>query len=116
MIDELLKEKPVVIIVGNIPDIPDLIGRIYNKYKITPILFAPRRPVSLGIITKYKFKRMEYPDNEYYILHTLLDLHSDTPSHTCILLTGNGFPDNMLKNLESSFIIKKHNELFLNDQ
>ena len=79
--------------------------------------YATKRPkIYFPRILKYKFNRLIYPKNPYYLLHTLLDLNSNENNrYTYILVPLTPSYENFIKKnqsvIEPSYIIKSYKEL-----
>ena len=64
-----------------------IIKTLNKKYNIIPILFATERPTKLSsLFIHYTFWNQELPNNNYYTVHTILDISKSLSSEHRILI------------------------------
>ena len=107
----ILKSCPFVILLGDSQISPIIINALNKDYGIVPYLYATYRPHHIPGTLKYKFFRLKYPKNLYYMLHTLTDFNSkENNRYTTILFPVSKpyetFVEAHKNDLETSFIIQ----------
>jgi len=109
----ILKSRPFIVLLGNSPINPIIINALNKDYDIVPYLYATTRPHHIPGTINYKFIRLKYPENLYYLLHTLTDFNSNEKNHyTTILIPISKiyekFVEDHRDDLEQSFIIRSN--------
>ena len=107
----ILKSRPFVILLGKTQITPIVINAINKDYDIIPYLYSTARPHHISGILRYKFFRLKYPENLYYIILTLKDFSKNNDNrYTAILIPMTKKYSNLVEtnkeDLESSFIIR----------
>ena len=75
-----------VLLLGHNNQTAKIIKVLNKKHNITPILFAANRPNKLlSLFIHYTFCKQEFPNNNYYTVHTILDISKSLPSEHRIL-------------------------------
>ena len=76
-----------VLLLGYDNQTAKIIKILNKKYNITPTLFATNRPGKLfSLFIHYTFWNQELPNNNYYTVHTILDISKSLPSEHRILI------------------------------
>jgi len=112
----LLAQKPAVLLLGPETGHMAIIHALNKDYGIEPLVYSESRPGFVPGLLRYCFRRIKHPDNEYYIIRTLLDFNSDSESRQTVLLVPcTPYYEEMIKRhtglLEPYFIIKSAEEL-----
>lgn len=111
--NRILKSRPFVVLLGHSQINSIIISALNKDYDIVPYLYATTRPHHISKIIKYKFSRLKYPENLYYMLHTLTDFNiNENNRYTTILIpmskTCEEFIEDHRDTLEQSFIIRSN--------
>lgn len=105
---DLLQKHPEVLILGTNDQTIKLIKFINKKFNIIPILFAPIRPTpKILFSTKYVFWRQALPNNNYYTMHTILDISKSMPGECRILISCTSHFENIISS-ERDFFEKEY--------
>ena len=76
-----------VLLLGYNDQTVKIIKTLNKKYNTIPILFAPERPTKLSsLFIHYIFWNQELPNNNYYTVHTILDISKSLSSEHRILI------------------------------
>lgn len=107
----LLKARPFVILLGITQITPILINALNKDYDIVPYIYAESRPHYIPGILRYKYFKLKFTENLYYILHTIKDFPKKYDNmYTAILIPMTkkyyDLVETSKEDLESSFIIK----------
>ena len=74
---ELLIQKPAVLLLGTAADLAAIVHALNKDYDIEPLVYTESRFAFVPGLLRCGYRRIKYPGNEYYIIHTLLDFYSD---------------------------------------
>lgn len=108
--ENLLEQKPYILLFGAGPGISELIHALNKDYEIEPFVYAEKRVSAIPGIIRFKYAKLKYPENKFYLLHTLLDFNDDIHIRQTTLLIPctaiyEQFVTEFKDTLETSFII-----------
>ncbi len=84
--EDLLTQKPPVIILGAGRGCSELIHALNTDYRIEPYLFAGKRLAAIPGLTRCKFVRLRHPENRELVIQTLLDFSPSRDDRQTMLL------------------------------
>lgn len=113
--DHLLSDGATVVLLGLAADTTSIIRALNRDCGTAPLLFAEKRPFGFPLFLRYRFVRCLMPQNEYYTLHSVLDMAA--PQHevrTILVPCTSQFEKYVSDNpgiFESEYIIRTRAEL-----
>jgi len=113
---ELLNNCSCVVLLGLSPNTKRIIKALNRDYGICPILYSDIQPAyGWDIFLQYKFIKQLFPSNDYYTVHSVLDINKDVNGGSSILIPIASHFKNILsdnaKIFEKEYIILGEGEL-----
>lgn len=114
--ENLLKQIPNVLLLGRCPQTAAVIHALNRTFGIEPYLYSVKRACLMPGILRFRFSRLRFPENNHYLLNTLLAFENDLHERrTSLLVPSTRFYAELVKDnldaLEASFIIMPLPEL-----
>lgn len=101
---ELLNNCSCIVLLGLSPNTKRIIKALNRDYGICPILYSNSRPAcGWDIFLQYKFIKQLFPSNDYYTVHSVLDINKDTNSGSIVLIPAASDFKNILSNNKEMF-------------
>lgn len=112
---EFLEQCSDIILIGTNSQTCRIIKALNSDYGIRPILFAHRRPFSLNILLDYIFIKQWLPYNNYYTVHSILNISQAFPNNNIALVPCTSHFDNLIQSnaeiFENSYIVYPQNTM-----
>ena len=113
---ELLSKCPQIVLLGHSIHTREIIKSLNRDYSISPTLFDHQRPEGFGFFIQYSYIKQKLPDNEYYILQSLLDIPNENEHHNnYVLIPLSPFSQDIvqknIERLESIYIVSRYSDL-----
>lgn len=113
--DHLLGDGATVVLLGLATDTMSIIRALNRDCGNAPLLFSEKRPFGFSMFFRYRFKRCLMPQNEYYTLHSILDIAATSQEVRTVLVPCTSQFEKIISDnpafFESEYIIRTSDQL-----